>query len=235
MRHAVVPRRGGARPLRAGRPRLVARRRLPAVTRRRPAYRSLAALERDLRVCRACVEAGHRLESLPVLSPRRDQRAYLFGQAPGAQEGRERRPWRGRAGRTLRAWLGLDEDAFYATFYCGSVTRCYPGKAPSGRGDRTPTAEEQRLCAFWLERELAILRPRLVVTVGGLAARRLLGVATVTAGVGGRYHLPGGAVAVPLPHPSGASGWLNAPANRARLERAVALVHEELRELGTGA
>lgn len=201
----------------------------------RGSYRSLRSLHRDNRACRACAEAGYPLESKPVFEGRPGQRVYLYGQAPGVVEGAERRPWRGRAGRTLRAWLGLDEDAFYATFYCGSVTRCYPGKAPSGRGDRTPTAEEQRLCAFWLERELAILRPRLVVTVGGLAARRLLGVATVTAGVGGRYHLPGGAVAVPLPHPSGASGWLNAPANRARLERAVALVHEELRELGTGA
>ena len=126
--------------------------------------------------CRACVEAGHPLESLPVLAPRHGQRAYLYGQAPGIQEGLERRPWRGRAGRTLRSWLDLDEDDFYATFYCASVTRCYPGKPPSGRGDRTPTPEEQRLCAFWRERELAILRPRLVVTVGGLAARRLLGI-----------------------------------------------------------
>jgi len=67
------------------------------------------------------------------------QRAYMYGQAPGIIEGEERRPWRGRAGRTLRRWLQLDEDEFYATFYCASVTRCYPGRAPSGRGDRTPT------------------------------------------------------------------------------------------------
>ena len=125
------------------------------MTRRRSSYRSLASLERDLRACRACVEAGHPLESLPVLAPVHGQRAYLYGQAPGVQEGLERRPWRGRAGRTLRGWLDLDEDAFYETFYCASVTRCYPGRAPSGRGDRTPTPEEQALCAFWREWELA--------------------------------------------------------------------------------
>ena len=67
------------------------------------------------------------------------QRAYILGQAPGAVEGEERRPWRGRAGRTLRGWLGMDEDEFYATFYCASVTRCYPGKDRSCTGDRTPT------------------------------------------------------------------------------------------------
>jgi len=205
------------------------------VTRRRSIYRSLASLERDLRTCRACVEAGYPLESLPVLSPLAGQRAYMFGQAPGGVEGEERRPWRGRAGRTLRGWLGLDEHEFYATFYCASVTRCYPGKAPSGRGDRTPSPEERRLCAYWRERELAIIRPPLIVTVGGLAARSLLGLTSVTESVGKRYELADGAVAVPLPHPSGASGWLNSPANRALVARAVELVHAELRQLDAGA
>jgi uracil-DNA glycosylase len=204
------------------------------VTRRRASYRSLVSLERDLSVCRACAEAGHPLESLPVLAPLHGQRAYLFGQAPGVQEGLERRPWRGRAGRALRSWLDLDEESFYATFYCASVTRCYPGRAASGRGDRTPTPEEQRLCAFWRERELAILQPKLVVTVGGLAARQLLGIATVTECVGNRYELDG-FVAVPLPHPSGASSWLNSPDNRTRVERAVSLVREELGRLEAGA
>ena len=81
---------------------------------------------------------------------------------PGARRRRraqERRPWRGRAGQTLRRWLELDEDEFYATFYCASVTRCYPGRAPSGRGDRTPTPREQELCAFWRDWELELIRP----------------------------------------------------------------------------
>jgi uracil-DNA glycosylase len=86
------------------------------VTRRRTAYRSLASLKRDQRVCRACIEAGYPLESLPVIAPGEGQPAYLFGQAPGIREGEERLPWRGRAGRTLRTWLGLDEVEFYATF-----------------------------------------------------------------------------------------------------------------------
>jgi uracil-DNA glycosylase len=201
------------------------------VTVRRGSYRSLRSLQRDNARCRACAEAGYPLESLPVLEGRPGQRAYLLGQAPGIVEGEERRPWRGRSGRTLRAWLGLDEEAFYATFYCASVTRCYPGRAASGRGDRTPTTREQELCAFWREWELELLRPALVVTVGGLAARHLLGAPSVGACVGERFEL-GGAAVVPLPHPSGASGWLNAPANRARVERATALVRAELARLG---
>jgi uracil-DNA glycosylase len=197
------------------------------VTRRRATYRSLASLKRDQRVCRACVEAGFPLESWPVAAPGEGQPAYLFGQAPGIVEGVERLPWRGRAGRTLRSWLEMDEDEFYATFYCASVTRCDPGRAPSGRGDRTPTLAEQRLCDFWRERELTLLDPRLVVTVGGLAARRLLGARSVGESVGRRYAL-GNAVAIPLPHPSGASSWLNATENRARVADAVALIRDEL-------
>jgi len=193
-------------------------------------YRTIASLQRATGRCRACADAGFPLESLPVRAPYAGQRAYLFGQAPGAVEGEERLPWRGRAGRALRRWLELDEEAFYATFYCASVTRCYPGKAPSGRGDRTPAPEEQRLCERWRDAELALLRPRLIVTVGGLALRRVLGKKELTPCIGERFERDGAAV-VPLPHPSGASGWLNAPANRERLAHALELVHDELDRL----
>jgi uracil-DNA glycosylase len=201
------------------------------LTRRRSSYRSLASLQRDLRVCRACVEAGFPLDSLPVVNEDLDQRAYMYGQAPGVVEGTERRPWRGRAGKTLRRWLELDEDDFYRTFYCASVTRCYPGRAPSGRGDRTPAPREQELCSFWRRWELELIRPRLVVPVGGLAIRAILGIRGGLAScIGLRYELED-AVAIPLPHPSGASSWLNAPANRELTARAAALVREEIARL----
>ena len=200
------------------------------MTVRRATYRSLSSLQRDLARCRACVEAGYPLESLPVRAPFAHQRAYMYGQAPGVEEGTERLPWRGRAGRTLRRWLELDDDAFYSTFYCASVTRCYPGRAPSGRGDRTPTPREQELCAFWRDWELELLRPELIVPVGGLALRRLLGLSKLTECIGVRYERDGVPV-IPLPHPSGASSWPNLPVNRERLYRAIALVHAELGRL----
>ena len=197
------------------------------MTRRRSAYRSLASLQRDNRVCRACVEAGYPLESLPVLEGHDGQRAYIYGQAPGVIEGEERRPWRGRAGQNLRRWLGLDEDEFYATFYCASVTRCYPGRAPSGSGDRVPTPREQELCRFWFEWELRLVRPELILAVGGLAIRRLLGRRPLEDYIGEAFE-HAGATLVPLPHPSGVSRWLNSTANRARLDAAIALVRAHL-------
>jgi uracil-DNA glycosylase len=198
------------------------------VTVRKSSYRSITSVQRDTAHCRACIEAGFPLESLPVRAPFAGQRAYLYGQAPGIVEGAERLPWRGRAGQTLRRWLALDEDAFYATFFCASVTRCYPGRAGSGRGDRTPTPREQELCQFWRDWELELLRPRLIVTVGGLALKRLIGLpGSLTDCIGSRYELDGTPV-VPLPHPSGASSWPNVPSNKIRLERALELVHAEL-------
>jgi len=198
------------------------------VTRRRSSYRSLASLQRDLSVCRACVEAGYPLESLPVRNVHGGQRAYMYGQAPGILEGQERRPWRGDAGKRLRRWLELDEEDFYATFYCASVTRCYPGR-DSSRGDRVPKQREQELCSFWRKWELEILRPALIVPVGMLAIKQLLGIKGLESCIGCRYELNGVTV-IPLPHPSGASSWPNM--NREATARATALVRDELAHLG---
>ncbi len=159
-----------------------------------------------------------------------DQLAYMYGQAPGIVEGEERRPWRGRAGQALRRWLGMDEEEFYATFYCASVTRCYPGRNASGRGDRTPTPREQELCDFWRRWELQIMGPKLIVPVGGLAIRRLLRISGLAQCVGQRYDL-NGATVVPLPHPSGASSWLNSTENRELTARAARLVRTEVVKL----
>ncbi|MGA9761933.1 MAG: uracil-DNA glycosylase family protein [Gaiellaceae bacterium] len=199
------------------------------MTRRRSSYRSLASLQRDNAVCRACAEAGYPIESMPVFEGHAGQKAYLFGLAPGIVEGEERRPWRGRAGKALRRWLEMDEERFYETFYLAAVTRCYPGKPASGRGDRTTTPEERRLCSFWQEWEMRLLRPTLLVPVGGVAIKRLLGLGSLAC-VGERIEVDG-AVAIPLPHPSGASGWLNDAANRARLEKALEILRSALNKL----
>ncbi len=195
---------------------------------------ALLAVQAACRDCHACHDAGFQVESLPVFEGRPGQQAYLLGQAPGIVEGDERRPWRGRAGKQLRRWLGLDEEAFYATFYCASVTRCYPGRVPGGRGDRAPSPPERDLCARWRDEELRLLAPRLVVPVGGLAIQGLLGGAgsrtgslPLTALIGERFQRDG-AVVIPLPHPSGASSWPHQPGNRERLDRALAAIAAEL-------
>ena len=194
---------------------------------------ALLAVQAACLDCRSCHDAGFQVESLSVFQGRPGQRAYLLGQAPGIVEGDERRPWRGRAGKQLRRWLGLDEEAFYTTFDCASVTRCDPGRVPGGRGDRAPSPPERELCARWRDEELRLLAPRLVVPVGGLAIQGLLGgglrpVALPLTGLIGERFERDGAVVIPLPHPSGASSWPHQPGNRERLERALAAIREEL-------
>ena len=79
--------------------------------------------------------------------------------------------------------------------------------------------------------------PRLIRGVPGLALKRLLGIPTLTEAIGKSYVLPpgrGDAIVIPLPHPSGASGWLNDAANRARLGKALTHVRRELGRLTDG-
>ena len=155
----------------------------------------------------------------------------MYGQAPGPNEGVERRPWRGRAGQTLRSWLGWTRTRSTPRSIAVRSRVAIQGRSSTGKGDRVPTPEEQDLCQFWRDWELRLLRPRLVVPVGTLAIGRLLGKRPLAGTVGERFELPDGAVAIPLPHPSGVSHWLNSPANRALVERAVAAIHEELATL----
>jgi uracil-DNA glycosylase len=197
----------------------------------------LDAHRRALAACRRCAVALP-VGSRPVVSHAVDPRVMLVGQAPGPSEAVGGRPFIGRSGRTLFRWLalaGIDETEARAAIHIGAITRCYPGPHPGGRGDRVASPGERAACAPWLNRELALIRPALVLPVGRLAIDRFLGPRPLAALVGAVHPVTVADVAtrvVPLPHPSGASGWLNAPAHRALLERAIAIIGEELRRTG---
>jgi uracil-DNA glycosylase len=187
--------------------------------------------------CRRC---GHGPGVLPIVSQARAPRAMLIGQAPGQVERSGGRPFAGRAGRTLFRWLeraGLDELAARDQLYIAAITRCYPGPHPAGRGDRVPSPAERAECAGWLEDELRIIRPSLVVPVGRLAIDRFLGAQPLDEVIGREHqieHAGGRAVAIPLPHPSGASSWVHQPGNRALLEQALDLLGARLASAATG-
>ena len=137
----------------------------------------------------------------------------------------------GRAGRVLFRWLariGVEEAAFRRHVYVTSVTKCFPGKSPKlGGGDRKPSAAEVRLCRPFLERQLALLQPKLVVLAGKMALDLYLPGRPLEALVGQVFEADGREL-LPLPHPSGMSRWLNAPANQARLADALELLRARL-------
>ena len=184
-----------------------------------------------LGACRRCATAPG---IVPIVSRARAPRAMLIGQAPGQTEIGGGPPFAGRAGRTLFKWLatvGMDEATAREWLYISAITRCYPGAHPSGRGDRVPAPAERARCADWLEDELRIIRPSVIVPVGRLAIDRFLGPRPLAELIGAEHevvHAGGRSIAIPLPHPSGASSWIHAPGNRDLLDRALALLGARL-------
>ncbi len=195
---------------------------------------SLAQLQAQMRACRRCLEAGHPITPGAVFSGPATAGVMIVGQAPGITETQVGRPFNGPSGRRLFDWLaqvGWEEAEFRAAHYMTAVTKCYPGKDSGGKGDRVPSRAEQKLCADFLEREQELVRPRIIVPVGGLAVRRFLGPARLAEVVGTVVQGEDGAWIVPLPHPSGASLWLNRPENRKRVEQALAHLRRLRHEL----
>ena len=190
-------------------------------------YTNIDALHDDLRHCRLCAEAGHPIESTPVFSGRQSARLFLIGQAPGGVEGESGYPFSGPSGRRLFRWLeqaGWSEAEFRARCYLSAVTKCFPGKHPNGRGDRVPTAAERKLCRPWLEAELSLVDPAVIVPVGRLAINLFYDNKRPLTDIIGTSKRHQGRLVVPLPHPSGVSVWTNDPENVVRIEQALTIL-----------
>ena len=189
------------------------------------------ALQEEMRACRRCLEAGYEIAPGAVFSGPAPTLLMLVGQAPGITEAQVKRPFNASSGTRLFQWLaeaGMEETEFRARYYMTAVTKCYPGKHPNGKGDRKPSRAEQKLCRPFLERELALVQPRVLLPVGGLAIETLLGRRLRLTEAVGRVFEKDGRYILPLPHPSGASLWPNRPENQALIQQALVLLREEL-------
>ena len=171
------------------------------------------------------------MQGQPVTGNPVPSRVLLVGQAPGTRELVIRRPFAWTAGKTLFSWfnrIGLEEDAFRQRVYMAAVCRCFPGKNPKG-GDRVPNRQEIANCAPWLDAELELLKPALILPVGKLAISRFLEIDRLADVVGRKHRLSlkeSGTDLVPLPHPSGASTWHRMEPGRSLLEKALVIIHE---------
>jgi uracil-DNA glycosylase len=198
-------------------------------------FNALAQHCRALADCRRC---GHGAEVAPIVSIASSPKIMLVGQAPGQVEAAGGKPFAGRAGKTLFCWLeraGIDEATARRKIYIAAITRCYPGPHPSGRGDRVPTSREQESCAAWLDAELGIIRPKLLIPVGRLAIERFLPKLPLDQLIGRSHpveHVGGRSLAIPLPHPSGASSWIHQDDHPQLLDRALAMIRDEFDRLG---
>jgi len=199
---------------------------LPAGERAEERARALARLHEEMWACRRCVAAGHleRADSVAGFRGRVGDRVLLVGQAPGHLSVERGRPFSGPGGRVLDGWLrraGFAPGALHREVYISALTRCDPGKAARGGGDRKPSPPELALCRPFLLRELELVRPRAILLVGGMAIAAFLGPARLE-DVIGTFVERNGVYLLPLPHPSGVSRWLNDPAHQALHARALA-------------
>jgi DNA polymerase len=119
--------------------------------------------------CRRCGLAATR-QQVVVGRGNPNARLLLVGEAPGAEEEACGQPFVGRSGRLLEAMLaaaGLDSDR---DLYIANVIKCRPP------GNRKPSRAEIEACRPWLERQIAMVRPQLVLLVGATALEALLGI-----------------------------------------------------------
>ncbi len=196
----------------------------------------LEALQRQMRECRVCPQVERR----PIFEGRLENRIMVIGQAPARHRTEPHRPFsQGAGGRKLFRWLaeaGLgEEEEVRAKAYFTSVARCYPGPGRSGHGDEPPSKEQLRNCSSYLEQELDLIRPALLIPVGKMAIERFLGKCPLTEVVGRSVEKDFGgwrARIVSLPHPSGASLWYNLPANQALVRQAIGALSRLREELG---
>ena len=179
-----------------------------------------------LRNCRRC----KLMHPPPVSGGAVVSRVLLVGQAPGVREPVAGKPFAWTAGKTLFRWFeetaGLTEDAVREKIYFAAVCRCFPGKAAGG-SDRVPNPREIANCSSWLDRELEILQPRLVIPVGKLAIAQFIPAAKLDTIIGHSFRVRRAGRQfdlIPLPHPSGASPWHRIPPGRDLLARALKLI-----------
>ena len=198
-------------------------------------YSQLGDHVAQLLQCRRCP----RMQSTPVSGGPVLSDVMLIGQAPGPREPVLQRPFAHTAGKTLFRWFeefcGLSESTVRSTIYFAAVCRCFPGKT-SGGGDRVPAPDEIRNCSSWMNNEIKILRPQLVIPVGRLAIAQFIDCTKLDEVIGRQFRAGRAQHSfdlIPLPHPSGASPWHKVPPGKKLLESALKLVarHPAIRAL----
>ena len=198
------------------------------------ASHDLKELHRQMRVCRLCLEQGYEITPPAIFSGGEGARLMTIGQAPGITEVEAGRPFNAGSGTRLFEWLsgaGIEEEWFRTTQYMTSVTKCYPGRAKSGSGDRVPTRSEQKLCRPYLDREIELVDPEVIIPIGRLAVNLYFPRSLNLTEIIGRQKQVDGCWIVPLPHSSGASRWHQKESNRALIDRAVGLIGEHVQRL----
>ncbi len=185
-------------------------------------WRDFAA---DVDACTACGLARLRNKSVPGVGDPRAE--WLFvGEAPGAEEDAKGEPFVGQAGRLLDSMLAALGIARGDRVYIANVLKCRPP------GNRAPEPGETEACRPYLDRQIALIGPKVIVALGKSAATTLLGVDATIASLRGRVHRYGGVPLIVTYHP--AYLLRNLP-DKAKAWEDLLLARRTLREAGVAA
>ncbi len=186
-------------------------------------------LQSHVRLLLTCTKCP-KMHRPPVSGGAVMSKIILVGQAPGDKEPMMGRPFAWTAGKTLFRWFenaaGMSEAEFRSNIYMAAVCRCFPGKKATG-GDRVPAPDEIENCSQWMQREMEILKPELILPVGKLAIEQFMGLSRLDALIGNQYRVTRFDHTfdmIPLPHPSGASPWHRMEPGKSLLEKALKLI-----------
>ena len=205
MRPAFRP--GGSGPDAAGRTSGEPAAATSDLRRSRIATLDMPALIADIAQCTACTLCRTRRNTVPGVGDVRAQWMFV-GEAPGADEDAQGEPFVGMAGQLLDnmlAALGLDRAE---NVYIANVLKCRPPN------NRDPEPLEAEACGAYLDRQIELIAPRLIVALGRSAACRLLGVDTPVGGLRNRVHRYRGTPLVVTYHPA---YLLRTPADKAKV------------------
>ncbi len=169
----------------------------PGSAERSPAPESPSDLEELARRAGECARCGlSRSRNQVVFGEGAAQAALMFiGEGPGRDEDLSGRPFVGRAGQLLTRIIkamGFERDRIYIT----NVVKCRPPN------NRDPKPEESAACRDWLDRQLALIKPEVIVALGRVAAHNLLGTEEPISRLRGRFHDLNGIPVMPTFHPS---------------------------------
>jgi uracil-DNA glycosylase family 4 len=187
---------------------------------------AIIELQQRIHCCRLCEEYGYIPKAQPLVGGRPGDRIMVIGQAPGHRSIAKGRSFSGPGGTILQKWLeqaGFPPGYLHSHTYLSSLTRCDPGRNPRGDGDRRPSPSEIALCKPFLDAELQLLQPRIILLVGTMAIETFFGKVKLEEVIG-TYQEREGMMFLPLPHPSGVSRWLNDPEHLKLHQRALEIL-----------
>jgi DNA polymerase len=184
------------------------------------ALQTLQALASEITQCTKCLLHRGRTKAVPGEGP--DNADIMFiGEAPGFHEDQQGRPFVGAAGKFLEELLA-SIDLTRKDVYIANVIKCRPP------GNRDPLPEEIESCKPFLDRQLELIQPKLVVTLGRFSMARAFPKARISR-IHGQPRKIGGIVYYPMYHPAAA---LHQPSLRRTIEEDMQRIPELIKQAG---